>query len=364
MQIPASTDITQVPVMGIMPDAPVRVMLVDDSMVVRSVLERIIGTHSEFDVAASLASAVDAVEYLKKNSVDIVILDVEMPDRSGLDALPDILRYGGEARVLVLSSICDEGGPAAVRALSLGACDTLAKPGRSSFAGSFSETLAKRLRQLTKSRAEGYVASEELSSPVTEPEQGPFHCIAIGASTGGIPAILSFLHALDPIVSAPILLTQHLPESFIPFLVRQLDSSNLRPVVLAENGMWLEQGKIYVAPGKGHLTVEKAFSGARIVIVSDSQNTRYMPAVDPMFRSVAEAFGKQSLAVILSGMGNDGLLGAQKMRASGAHIYAQDPRSSVVWGMPGQIARSGIAAGVMEPEKIANHFNKIWKTKV
>ena len=364
MQIPASTDIKQVPVMGVVADPPVRIMLVDDSLVVRSVLERIIGTYKEFDVVASMASAINAVEYLKENSVDIVILDVEMPDRSGLDALPDILQHGGEARVLVLSSICEEGGPAAVRALSLGACDTLAKPGRSSFAGSFSETLTKRLRQLTKCRSEGYVATEELSSPIAEPEQGTFECIAIGASTGGIPAIQSFLNGLDQAVSAPILLTQHLPGSFIPFLVRQLDSANTRPVVLAENGMWLEQGKIYVAPGEGHLTVEKAFSGARIVIVSDSQNTRYMPAVDPMFRSVAEVFGAQSLAVILSGMGSDGLLGAQKMRAVGANIYAQDPKSCVVWGMPGQIARAGIAAGVMEPAKIAKHFNNIWKAKV
>ncbi len=343
--------------------SPVRIMLVDDSMVVRCVLERIIATHADFEVTASMASAAAAVAFLKTNRVDIVILDIEMPDRSGLEALPDILAYGRKARVLVLSSICEAGGPAAVRALSLGACDTLAKPGRNSFAGRFAETLAARLRQLTNEKVRNSPGPGAMRALRPESARGRFNCIAIGASTGGIPALQAFLSGLDSMVNAPILVTQHLPATFIPFLVRQLGSVNARLIELAKTGTRIEQSTIYVAPGEGHLTVEMSSTGPRIRISNDSHNSRYMPAVDPMFASVAQVFGRNSLGVILSGMGNDGTQGAHTMRAHGATIYVQDAESCVVWGMPGQAARAGLACGIMPPAQIAAHLNTIWNTK-
>ena len=340
-----------------------RVLLVDDSMVVRSVLERIIGTHAHFDICGSLGSAADAVTFLKTASVDVVILDVEMPDGSGLDALPDILYHGGDARVLVLSSSCEEGGPAALRALSLGACDTLAKPGRTSFSGSFAEVLLTRLAQLVQPDESGAPLPDIPDTPPAPPPdpRAEMNCVAIGASTGGIPALHTFLGELDRRVDAPIVITQHLPAVFIPYLVKQLAQTTGRMVRLAETGMKLENGHVYIAPGEGHLTVENGVNGAQIRIISDKLDLRYMPAVDPMFASVAEIFGKRALGIVLSGMGNDGCRGAEKMAGCGAAVYAQDADSCVVWGMPGAIARAGLATAILSPERIAAQVSALWK---
>ena len=344
---------------------PARVLLVDDSIVVRSVLERIIGGHGDFAICGSLGNAADAVTFLRNDIADIVILDVEMPDRSGLEALPDILKYGGDARVLVLSSNCGEGGTATLRALSLGACDTLAKPGRTSFAGSFAEVLLTRLAQLAQLNAQVTPPAGKLEfSPPPSLPPAPsqdMKCIAIGASTGGIPALHAFVSALGVPVDAPILITQHLPPVFIPYLVQQLGGSTSRKVLLGMTGMRLLPNHIYIAPGDGHLTVEHSAKGGQIRILGDKAGSRYMPAVDPMFASVAAVFGSRALAVILSGMGNDGLAGADKLVAVGASVFAQDAGSSVVWGMPGNVARAGLASAILSPTDIAGRVSGLWE---
>lgn len=331
-----------------------KIVLIDDSTVVRAVLERILSSCSQFSVVASVPSAQDAMRYLSENEADIIILDIEMPTGNGLDAMPDLLAIS-DARILVLSSIAEAGSAAAVRALSLGACDTLAKPGRATFSGQFAGILQEKLTSLGRSVTRELLPTGPVIMRDYDYSNNIVDCIAIGSSTGGIPAIQDFLTALDDKIDAPILITQHLPASFLPFLVRQLGEMTSRKVFLAEDGQKCERGHIYVASASGHLQL----SGAQHKTIKILRQAvgRYMPSVDPMFESVASHYGAHAIAIILSGMGRDGLLGTEKISENGGHVYAQDPATSVVWGMPGVVSRSGLASAILPPTDIGQHIS-------
>lgn len=336
----------------------VRVMLVDDSLVVRSILERIVDQRPGLKICASVASAHDALDYLAREPVDVVVLDIEMPGMNGIDALPHILERAEKARVLILSSNCVEGGPAAIDALALGASDTLAKPGRGSFSGRFAEVLTERIMTLGHRQdhpAPVPVAERRAPAPAMlaiDTDQ-PIECIAVAASTGGIPAFTNFLAHLDPRISAPILLTQHLPDAFMEFYAKQIATMTARRVRVAEAGMPVEPGCIYLAPGDAHLLV--VANGRRREIALDHRpvDNGCCPSADPMLDSVAEVYGKGGVAVILSGMGRDGAVGAARLKEAGGTVFAQAPESCVIWGMPGAVAKSGIAAATLNPDAIA-----------
>lgn len=335
----------------------VRVMLVDDSLVVRSILERIIEQRPGLQICTSVASAHDALAYLACEPVDVVVLDIEMPGMNGIDALPHILERAENARVLVLSSNCLEGGPAAIEALALGASDTLAKPGRGSFSGRFAEILTDRIMTLGHQRqlipAAARVAQRQASVPVEIDSSQPLECIAVAASTGGIPAFTTFLNHLDPRITAPILLTQHLPDAFMEFYARQIALMTPRRVQVAAAGMAIERGNIYLAPGDAHLVVVANGRRQEIALDRHPVENGCCPSADPMLASVAEVYGKSGVAVVLSGMGRDGANGAARLKAAGGTIFAQAPESCVVWGMPGAVAKAGIAAATMNPDAIA-----------
>ena len=265
----------------------VRVMLVDDSLVVRSILERIVDQRPDLMVCASVASAHDALAYLAAEPVDVVVLDIEMPGMNGIDALPHILERAANARVLILSSNCVEGGPAAIEALALGASDTLAKPGRGSFSGRFAEILTDRILSLGQQREMPAVARVAYRppvppTPVAVDTDQPIECIAVAASTGGIPAFANFLANLDPRIRAPILLTQHLPDAFMEFYAKQIATMTARRVRVAAAGMKVEPGHIYLAPGDAHLLV--VANGARREIALDHRpvDNGCCPSADPI----------------------------------------------------------------------------------
>ncbi len=350
-------------------DAPCRVMLVDDSAVVRSILERIVGDMPAATIAASAASAAAAIDALATTPVDVIVLDIEMPGMNGLAALPHLLRMAPAARVLILSSNCAADGPAAVEALALGASDTLCKPGRGSFAGTFSTVLRERVMALApapapapgvepRARARGAAARP---APVAVPEPSPAArpvlpaqpaCVAVAASTGGIPAFAALLAAMGEGVAAPILLTQHLPAAFIPYYAQQLAGLTRRRVVVAANGMRLAPGHVYLAPGTGHLTVVPGDAAPAISIDTAPAASGCLPSADPMFAAVARVYGRTAVGVILSGMGRDGADGAALLWASEARIFAQDAATSVVWGMPGAAVRGGAVTAVLPPAQI------------
>ncbi|MBL0925950.1 MAG: response regulator, partial [Sphingomonadaceae bacterium] len=211
-------------------------MLVDDSIVARSIFGRVLGSHDEIDIVCEAEDSETALRELETNEVDIILLDIEMPKRSGLEALPDIQARSRGARILVVSSFAEENGPAAIQALSLGACDTLAKPGRSGFSGRFSEILIDKVVRLGRSSRQRSDAAYAVRKAVDCKAIARPSCIAIGSSTGGIPAIYEIIGNLDPSFEGPIFITQHLPEAFMAFFANQLGGLTSRIVKVAEAG--------------------------------------------------------------------------------------------------------------------------------
>ena len=341
--------------------APIRVMLVDDSVVARSIFARVLSQHDQIEIVCEAEDSEAAIACLDDNIVDIILLDIEMPKRSGLDALPDIQAKANGARILVVSAFAEENGPAAIQALSLGACDTLAKPGRSGFSGRFSEILIDKVVRLGRSARDRYDAGQAVELAPDDRAFARPNCIAIGSSTGGIPAIYEVIRNLDPSLDCPIFVTQHLPQAFMTFFARQLSSLTNRPVKVAERGERVELNHIYVAPGDSHLVCRK--EGKKIFIdhLQDYAGSRYCPSVDAMFESVAKVYGADALGLVFSGMGNDGVNGARHLAECKATIFVQDADSSVVWGMPGAVAREGLATAILQPSQIASLLKRVAK---
>lgn len=324
----------------------VRVLIVDDSVVARAVLGRMIEGMERFRIVGSVSNVADALAFLGTNRVDVILLDLEMPGVHGLTALPDLVAAGQGAKVLVVSSAADDGAAAAVQALALGAADTLVKPGVGNFAGRFASVLEDRLKRLFNADdARTWVSAHADRAP------GEFDIVAVGASTGGIHALSQMLRAIPASFQPPILVTQHLPASFMSYFAAQLAVLAGRPCEVAVDHMRVRPGRMLVAPGDAHLRVMRAGEGYYAVRLShEPVASGCMPSVDPMLDSIGDLFGARGLGVVLSGMGRDGALGAKRLIDAGGSVIVQDKASSVVWGMPGAIAES--AAAVLPPDEI------------
>ncbi|MGQ0589220.1 MAG: chemotaxis protein CheB, partial [Sphingosinicella sp.] len=261
----------------------------------------------------------------------------------------------GGARVLIVSSMAEDGAETTVRALAQGAADTLPKPGAADFAGRFADVLADRLRRLGRAvRAPDPVMGRDSPQLVLRDlPKGPVGCLALGASTGGLPALIDFLAALPARLAAPILVTQHLPEAFMASFARQLERAAGREARVAREGEAVRPEVIHVAPGDAHLCVIRNGAEVRIGLDRSHALSGCRPSVDPMFASVAKAYGDTGFGVILSGMGRDGLLGARRLVDAGGAILAQDRASAAVWGMPRVIAEAGLASAVLPPADLA-----------
>jgi two-component system chemotaxis response regulator CheB len=334
-------------------------MIVDDSMVARAVLSRMVESDSAFEIAAVAGTAEDAIDALQTVKVDIVLLDLEMPGAGGLQMIPKILEAAAGARVMIVSSVADEGAAQTVAALALGATDAMPKPGTGRFNGRFAEVL------LAKLKAIGYADDQPpLPEPIKLQGFGPLRAmsanpiglIAIGASTGGIHAIAALFQALPHQLGIPILVTQHLPSPFMAVFARQLGIAARREALVAEDGMKLLPDRIIVAPGDAHLTVESSQRGHVVRLMRDRASSGCLPSVDPMFASAGAEFGESAVGVILTGMGRDGVEGATRLVACGGSVLAQDEASCAVWGMPRAIIEAGLACAVMSPEKMGRRI--------
>ncbi|HEX5183199.1 MAG TPA: chemotaxis protein CheB [Allosphingosinicella sp.] len=334
---------------------PAKLMIVDDSAVARSVLARMLAPFADFEVVAAAASAEEAVGLLGTQKVDVVLLDLDMPGSTGLEALPAIIEKGAGARILVVSSSTESGSEAAVRALALGAADTLAKPGAQHSAGGFSAALAERLRRLVPGRAEPAKPAPPVPAQHFIPP-AKIGCLAIGASTGGLHAITRFLQGLPARIGAPILITQHLPSAFLPLFARQVESACDRRVRVAHEGMILRHDEIILAPGDRHLGLERHGSRVKARLSCEIAESGCTPSVDIMLDGVAQAYGKAGVGIVLSGMGRDGLVGGRRLVEAGGHVLVQDQASSAVWGMPGVLAEAGIACRVDDPAALAREI--------
>jgi two-component system, chemotaxis family, protein-glutamate methylesterase/glutaminase len=324
-----------------------RVLIIDDSAVARAVLARICGDLPDTQVVASVSNAGAALSFLQANSVEVILLDIDMPGTDGLSALPDLRTAARGARIIVVSSTCEEGSAAAVQAMALGAADTLAKPRPGMMSGSFAADLGARFDRLWRDVEDGpTTAKSDL------PQLRPFDVIAISASTGGIHAMSQVLRALPRSFDVPILITQHLPSSFMPYFSAQLALLADRPCTVASNDTIVARGRVLVAPGDAHMTVERSSRTVRVRLTEGRAPSGCMPSADPMLSSVAEVYGARALAVTLSGMGRDGVHGAAAIAAADGQVIVQDAESAVIWGMPGAVARAGDAMAVLSPDQI------------
>ncbi|KQR81264.1 chemotaxis protein CheB [Sphingomonas sp. Leaf343] len=338
-----------------------RVLIVDDSVVARAVIggmiaQGLIAQGPRFVVAGAVGTVAAALAFLAVESVDVILLDIQMPGVDGLTALPDLLAASKNARIVVVSSSAGQGAANTIRALALGAADTLEKPTTSGMSKGFGAALAERLHRLFDTPATRLPPVPAPSSPPLTNRAAigdDFDIVAIGASTGGIHALGRLLKAIPPGFQLPILVTQHLPASFMPYFAAQLAVLADRPCDVAVERLRIRPGRIIVAPGDGHMRCVALSDGQAAVRLSTEPAVSHcMPSVDPMFASLAEIYGPRLLAVVLSGMGRDGAEGARRVRDTGGCVVVQDQSTSVVWGMPGAIAAQGIAHAILPPDEI------------
>ncbi|WP_314372892.1 chemotaxis-specific protein-glutamate methyltransferase CheB [Sphingomonas paucimobilis] len=332
------------------PDACTRILIVDDSAVARALIARQIEPWSRFAVVGAVTHVEAALAFLAQHEVDIILLDVAMPGMDGITALPKLLTAGQGARIIIVSSSTPAGGAAAVQALAHGAADTLVKP-KPQGLSEFSDALLHKLEALAVPQDRTGGPSRPFAPPVTRTAMPDI--IGIGASTGGIHALAKLLAPLPETMTVPIVVTQHLPASFMSYFAAQLAAVARRPCDIAEDRMRLRPGRVVVAPGDAHMTFTPLpDGGAAIRLQHERASSGCLPSVDPMFAAMARVWGPRALGIVLTGMGRDGLDGAQVLKAAGGTIVAQDEASSVVWGMPGAIVAHDLADMVLPPDAI------------
>jgi two-component system, chemotaxis family, protein-glutamate methylesterase/glutaminase len=332
-------------------------MIVDDSMIARAVLSRMVEGDGGFEIVAVAGSAEHAIEALHQVRVDVIILDLEMPGAGGLKSIPRILAAAGGAKVMIVSSLAEEGAEQTLAALALGAADTLPKPGTGRFNGRFSEILLSKLKALGYATQPTDARPRAVAPMSLQPMPAdPIDILAIGASTGGIHALAALFQALPHRIDVPILVTQHLPPPFMPVFARQLAVAAHRVAKVAEDGMKLAADEILLAPGDGHLTLDVMGDDVVVRLSHGRASSGCMPSVDPMLASVGAIYGGRALGVVLTGMGRDGLEGASRLVARGGSVIVQDEASCAVWGMPRAILEAGLACAALPPDKIARRI--------
>lgn len=336
----------------------VRVMVIDDSLTVRTVFSRMIDRETDLAVVAQAGTAEQALMVLRSTKVDVVLLDLEMPGMGGIEALPQILRTAQGAQVLVVSSLTADGAEATVSALRMGAADTMLKPRPGGFNEDYRGNLLGKIRALGGKPAAEPAGADALRPPAPARLAAPKRpkIVAIGASTGGIHALNQFLRRLPSGFDLPILITQHLPESFIPVFARQMETAANREAVLAAEATAILPRRIVIAPGNGHMIVRRRGQDIVTGLAHHPVKSGCRPSVDPMFETLADVYEGQVAAVLLSGMGRDGTQGAECIAAAGGGIYAQDEATCAVWGMPRAVAESGLACAVCPPEELADRI--------
>jgi len=349
-------------------------MVVDDSVVIRGLIARWIGSEPDMVVAASLRTGLDAVNQIERVNPDVAVLDIEMPELDGISALPLLLAKKRDLIIIMASTLTRRNAEISFKALSLGASDYIPKPESTrepAAAEIFRHDLIQKIRHLGAKVRRAATPSPPLApreplprqplAPVAQPQlmrrafstQAP-RALLIGSSTGGPQALMALVTELGPVIDRfPVLITQHMPPTFTTILAEHLARSSHRPAHEAVDGEIVKAGRIYLAQGGRHMRVAR--HGTDVVIaLDDGPPVNFCrPAVDPLFTSAIDVWQGGILAVVLTGMGSDGMRGGKEIVAAGGSVIAQDEASSVVWGMPGAAANAGICAAVLPLNQIA-----------
>ncbi len=343
-----------------------RVLICDDSVVVRSAIARILESDPQVQVVARAANGQQALDEVRRRSagahIDVVVLAIEMPVMDGMTALPLLLRADPGLRVIMTSTLTTSGADIAMKALRLGAADYLPKPSTAAIADDgFAQELLSKVKGLARLRHRAGEAP--VLAGLRPPSRQMPLLLAIGSSTGGPQALFTLVQGMGTKLPVPVVLTQHMPATFTPILAEHLSRLGGMPCTEARDRQPLEPGHIVLAPGDRHLLVERSGGGLRARVTTDPPENYCRPAVDPMLRSAAIACDGRVLVVMLTGMGRDGLAATRQLVASGGTAIAQDEATSVVWGMPGAIAQAGLCYRVLPLPAIAPQVLELLRTR-
>ena len=372
-------------------DNAYRIMVVDDSAVIRGLLTRILESDPQVSVVESVSNGEIAVKRLESQNIDVVVLDIEMPVMDGLTALPKLLQVKPDVQVIMASTLTRKNAEISLKAMRLGAADYIPKPtssGELTKASDFKHELVEKVKALgqvarasqkaplpSAAKSQQGTASSSALKPrettaapsslypsktitlrkdtITKPD-----VLAIGSSTGGPQALFDVLGNLGTITQ-PVVITQHMPATFTALLAEHIARVSSMPSKEGEDGEVIKGGHIYLAPGGYHMVFEKQGVNTVIRLNQEPPENFCRPAVDPMLRSLSKIYGSRLLVLILTGMGSDGLRGSEVVTAAGGSVIAQDEQTSVVWGMPGAVATAGLCSAVLPIKEMASNVRQL-----
>jgi two-component system, chemotaxis family, protein-glutamate methylesterase/glutaminase len=355
---------------------PYRVMVVDDSAVIRGIVTRWLEADPSISVVASCANGVQALRMAPDRHCEVIVLDIEMPEMDGITALPKLIKALPGVQVVMSSTLTRRNADISMRALAMGAADYVTKPETlrgATAADDFRRELVEKVKALAiarRNRERRALAPEPLARgvravglPEIKPAGQSFALrhmppidpavLAIGSSTGGPQALMEVMRTLGPSLSVPVVITQHMPETFTAILAEHLAQVSRRPCAEGRTGDVVKPGSIFVAPGGRHMELVQDRNGVVSIALNDGPPENFCkPSVDPLFRSAAQIYGKRALALVLTGMGHDGREGGRAIVQTDGVVVGQDEATSVVWGMPGAVAMAGLCSAVWPLDKI------------
>ena len=348
---------------------PIRILIVDDSVVIRKVLCDALASDPAIEVAGTAADGRIALAKITQLNPDLLTLDVEMPNLSGLQAIPEIRKLNPKLPIIMFSTLTERGASTTLDALAYGASDYVTKPSNSDSLGATIERIKQDLipkikalcgyRQILERPPVAAIPVKRPTLPAAAALPAPrVDVLAIGTSTGGPNALAELLQAIPADFPVPIVIVQHMPPLFTRMLAERLGKNAAIKIREGEPGIRLQPGEAWIAPGDYHMTVERHGTSMRLAMNQGPPENSCRPAVDALFRSVAAAFGANTLAVVMTGMGSDGVLGAQMVHERGGQVYVQDEASSVIWGMPGQVASAGWAHKILPLGMLASEIDR------
>ncbi|RLG77008.1 MAG: chemotaxis response regulator protein-glutamate methylesterase [Thermoprotei archaeon] len=352
----------------------IRVLIADDSAFMRKLIREVLSRDPAIEVVATASDGVDAVNKVLELDPDVVVLDVQMPRMNGLEALKEIMKYKPKP-VIIFSAFTDRDADLSLQALRLGAVDIIPKPG-----GPISLDISEVADQLllkvkTAARSNLYALRQHSSLMLQRhrhfrlrvrraAEEFPDVAVAIAASTGGPSAVARVLSALPKDLPAAVLIVQHMPAFFTKRFAEHLDKLSELTVKEAENGEKLRMGTVYVAPGDYHMLVVQGVDGApQIKIHKGPKINNVRPSADPLFQSVARVFGRNAVAVVLTGLGSDGAEGVRYIKRYGGYVIAQDKETSVVFGMPRAAIETGCVDTILPLHQIASEIERVVRVR-
>ena len=349
----------------------IRVLIVDDAVVVRRLLSDVLTNDPDLEVAGTAANGRIALSKLPQLNPDLVTLDVEMPEMDGLEALAEMRKSYPKLPIIMFSTLTERGASATLDALALGANDYVTKPANVGSVVAATQSIRDELIPKIKAfcsevtgvakaatAVQPSIAGRRAAIPsVTRPQVARptqrVDIVAIGVSTGGPNALAKLLPGLPANFPVPVVIVQHMPPIFTKYLAQRLAASAKIPVCEGAPGDLLRSSGVWLAPGGYHMVLSRKIAAVHIQTNQDPLENSCRPAADVLFRSVSELYGPRTLAVVLTGMGQDGLRGCKTIREAGGQIIVQDEASSVVWGMPGSVAMAGLADQVLPLEQLA-----------